>query len=95
MKDLAQIWNKFAGRQYASVNSAEKELRDLSHNRLKRADIDVSSFEQNFSECEGLNYKFTEELDFADRKDAIINRLFERRKKGQIARQPKCKFLLL
>ncbi|XP_013176595.1 PREDICTED: scavenger receptor class B member 1-like isoform X1 [Papilio xuthus] len=95
MKDLAQIWNKFAGRQYASVNSAEKELRDLSHNRLKRADIDVSSFEQNFSECEGLNYKFTEELDFADRKDAIINRLFERRKKGQIARQPKCLFLFL
>lgn len=65
------------------------ELKDLPINRLKRSDID--NFEANLAECEVLNNKFNDDLEFNNRKDAIINRLFERRKHGQIARQPKCK----
>ncbi|CAH2056127.1 unnamed protein product, partial [Iphiclides podalirius] len=95
MKDLVQIWNRVAGKSYSSVNTAERELRDLSHNRLKRADIDAANGEDHYSECEGLNHKFNDDFDFTERKDAIINRLFERRKKGQVARQPKCLFILL
>ncbi|CAK1592881.1 unnamed protein product [Parnassius mnemosyne] len=95
MKDLVQIWNKVAGGQYSTVNLAERELRELTNNRLKKSDFDASTFEENFSECEGLNHKFNDDFDFTDRKDAIINRLFERRKKGQVARQPKCLFILL
>ncbi|KAJ2943334.1 hypothetical protein O0L34_g12141 [Tuta absoluta] len=92
MKELVQIWNRVTGRQYPS---GERELRDLSHNRLKKGDIDTSAFESNFSECEGLNNKFNDDSDFSDRKDAIINRLFQGRKKGNVTRQPKCLFMLL
>ncbi|XP_072948525.1 scavenger receptor class B member 1-like [Epargyreus clarus] len=95
MKDLVQIWSRVTGRQYTNVNSGERELGDLSHNRLKKADYDTSAFEANFSECEELNSKFTDDIDFNERKDAIINRLFEKRKKGQVARQPKCLFIFL
>lgn len=68
------------------------ELKEFSNNRIKRSEID--NFEANFAECEVLNSKFTDDLEFNNRKDAIINRLFERRKKGQIGRQPKCKFFI-
>ncbi|XP_047542483.1 scavenger receptor class B member 1-like isoform X1 [Vanessa atalanta] len=94
MKDLVQIWNRVTGRQYASVNSNEKELKDLTHNRLNKADIDTSAFEINLSECEGLNNKFNDDLDFNERKDEIINRLFKRRRSGHVGRQPKRLFLL-
>lgn len=89
MKDLVQIWNRVANRRYSN-NVTERELKELSNNRLKISDIDKANFEANLAECEGLNSRF-EEIDFSDGKDAIINRLFEQRKKGQIARQPKCK----
>lgn len=89
MKDLVQIWNRVSNRRYSN-NVTERELKELTNNRLKISDIDKSNFESNLAECEGLN-KF-EDIDFTDGKDAIINRLFEQRKKGQIARQPKCKF---
>lgn len=78
------------GRQYQ--NASEREMREMPNNRLKKGDIDTSTFEANFSECEGLNNKFNDNFDFNERKDVIINRLFERRKKGQVARHPKCKF---
>lgn len=91
MKDLVKLWNRVAGRQYSSVNTADRELRDVTNNRLKSFDYDGNSFEANCSECEGLN-KY-DELDFNEQKDAIINRLFGRRKKGHITRQPKRKFL--
>lgn len=90
MKEFVQIWNNVAGRRYSSVNTADREMRELS-NKLKK-DCDTSTFEANFTECEGLNNKFNDDLDFSDRKDAIINRLFERRRKGQVARQPTCEF---
>lgn len=94
MKDLVQIWNRVTGRQYA--NATEREMREISNNRLKRSDIDTSALESNFSECEGLNNKFNnDDIGFNQQKDAIINRLFERRKKGQVARHPKGKFLKL
>ncbi|XP_045529343.1 scavenger receptor class B member 1-like [Pieris brassicae] len=89
MKDIVQLWGRVTGRPY-SVNN-ERELRDFTNNRLKN--IESANFEANFSECEDLN-KY-DELDFNERKDAIINRLFERRKKGHIARQPKRLFVLL
>ncbi|CAK1546517.1 unnamed protein product [Leptosia nina] len=87
MKDLVQIWSRVTGRQYSSVNTGERELRDFTNNRLKNLDLDSGTYEANFSECEGLN-KY-DDLDFNERKDAIINRLFEKRRKGQITRQPK------
>ncbi|CAF4957295.1 unnamed protein product [Pieris macdunnoughi] len=87
MKDIVQLWGRVTGRPYA-VNT-ERELRDFTNNRLKN--IESVNFEANFSECEDLN-KY-DELDFNERKDAIINRLFERRKKGRITRQPKRKLL--
>ncbi|CAH0404434.1 unnamed protein product [Chilo suppressalis] len=93
MKDFAQIWNRVTTRRYSNVNLGDRELCDLSTNRLKRSDL--NTFELNFAECEGLNNKFNDDLDFNERRDAIINRLFERRKKGQVARQPKCLFLFL
>lgn len=89
MKDLVQIWNKVTNRRY----SADKEMKDLTNNRLKRIEIEKSNIECDFSECEGLNN--FEDIDFNEKKDAIINRLFERRKQGQVARQPKCLFILL
>lgn len=88
MKDLVQIWNNVAGRRYSSVNTSE--LKDLPDKRHRRSEID--NFEANFAECEVLNSKFSDDVDFNNRKNAIINRLFERRKQGQIARQPKCKY---
>ncbi|XP_059057666.1 scavenger receptor class B member 1-like [Achroia grisella] len=95
MKDIVQIWNRVTTRRYSTVNTTDRELCDISSNRLKRTDIDTSAIEANLAECEGLNNKFNDDLDFSQRKDAIINRLFERRRKGQVARQPKCLFLLL
>lgn len=92
MKDLVQIWNKVGNRRYSNVHPGDRELGDLSNNRLKRSDL--NNFEVNFAECEGLNNKFNDDIDFNRRKDAIINRLFERRRKGQMTRQPKCKFFL-
>lgn len=89
MKDIVQIWNRVANRR-CSNNVTERELKELSNNRLKVSDIDKSNFESNLAECEGLNNR---EIDFSEGKDAIINRLFEKRKQGQIGRQPKCKFL--
>lgn len=89
MKDLVQIWNRVTGKQYPN---GDKELGEMTNNRLKKGDIDTSTFESNLSECEGLNGKY-DELDFNDRKDVIINRLFERRKTGHVARYPKGKFL--
>lgn len=86
MKDLVQIWNRVTSKQYTS---SEREMGEMPNNRLKKGDIDTSTFEANFSECEGLNNKFNDDLEFSDRKDDIINRLFERRKKGQMARWPK------
>lgn len=65
-------------------------MKDLSNNRLKKSEIDT--YEANLAECEVLNCKFNDDLEFNNRKDAIINRLFEKRKKGQIGRQPKCKY---
>lgn len=91
MKEIVQIWNRVTGKQYSSVNSNDKELRDLSKNRLRR-DIDTSTFEANLSECEGLNSKFSDDLDFNDRKDQIINRLFAKRRQGQTTRKPKCEY---
>ncbi|XP_053622044.1 scavenger receptor class B member 1-like isoform X1 [Plodia interpunctella] len=95
MKDFVQIWSRVTGRRYSSVNTNDRELRDLSNNRLKRGDIDTSAIEANLAECEVLNSKFVDDLDFNDRKNAIINRLFERRRQGHIGRQPKCLFILL
>jgi hypothetical protein len=89
MKDLVQIWNRVTARRYSNVNISDRELGDLSNNRLKKSDI--RNFEANFAECEGLNNKFNDEIDFNERKDAIINKLFEQRRKGQLGRQPKCK----
>lgn len=91
MKDFVQIWNRVTGRRYSAVNTSDRELRELSNNRLKKGDIDTSTFEANFAECEGLNTRY-DDLDFSERKEAIINRLFDRRKKGQVTRTPKCKF---
>lgn len=85
------MWNSVANRRYSNVNT--NELKDLSHNRLKKSDID--NFEVNFVECEVLNSKFNDDLEFNNKKDAIINRLFERRKRGHVGRQPKCLFILL
>lgn len=90
MKDLVQIWNRVGARRYSNVNTSDRELGDLTNNRLKKSDL--SNFEVNFAECEGLNNKFNDDIDFNDRKDAIINRLFERRRKGHMTRQPKSKF---
>ncbi|KAJ8706358.1 hypothetical protein PYW08_010984 [Mythimna loreyi] len=90
MKDLVKIWNNVAGRRYSSVNTSE--LKDFDK-RPRRSEID--NFEINLAECEILNNKFNDDLQFNDRKNAIINRLFERRKKGQFARQPKSLFILL
>lgn len=90
MKDFVQIWSRMTGRRYSSVNTTDRELGDLSSNRMKRSDLDTSAIEANFAECEVLNTKFGEDSDFNDRKDAIINRLFERRKQGHVGRQPKC-----
>lgn len=89
MKDLVQIWNHVSNRRYSNVNTSDRELKEISNNRLKKSDIDT--FDSNFTECEGLNNKFNDDIDFNNRKDAIINRLFERRKQGQVGRQPKCK----
>lgn len=86
MKDFVRILNQISNRRYSATDKDVKE----THNRLKR--IDLEKIDSNYAECEGLNAKF-EEIDFNDRKDAIINRLFEKRRKGQLARQPKCKFL--
>lgn len=74
--------------------NGEKELRETSNNRLKRGDVDALNFEANFSECEGLNRLNSkyDEFEFTDRKDALINRLFERRKSGHVGRHPKGKF---
>ncbi|CAH1642241.1 unnamed protein product [Spodoptera littoralis] len=83
MKDLVKIWNNVTGRRYSSVNTSE--LNDF--NKQRRSEID--NFEANLAECEILNNKFNDDLEFNDKKNAIINRLFERRKKGQIGRQPK------
>ncbi|XP_045508630.1 scavenger receptor class B member 1-like isoform X1 [Colias croceus] len=94
MKELVQIWSRVTGRRYSSVNTGERELRDFGNNRLKNIDLDAVNFDANLSECEGLN-KFNDELDFNERKEAIINRLFERRKKGHVTRQPKRLFILL
>lgn len=88
MKDFVRIWNQISNRRYSCP---EKDVAE-SHNRLKG--IDLERIDSNYAECEGLNAKF-EEIDFNDRKEAIINRLFERRKKGHFARQPKCLFLWL
>ncbi|XP_075988798.1 scavenger receptor class B member 1-like isoform X1 [Anticarsia gemmatalis] len=90
MKDLVQIWNSVANRRYSSVNTSE--LKDLPQG-IRRSEIE--NFEANFVECEALNSKFNDDLEFNNKKDAIINRLFERRRKGQIGRQPKCLFVLL
>ncbi|XP_063898685.1 scavenger receptor class B member 1 isoform X1 [Helicoverpa armigera] len=90
MKDLVQIWNNVANRRYSSVNTSE--LKDFN-NRHRRSEID--NFEANFAECEALNNKFNDDLEFNDRKNEIINRLFERRRQGHIGRQPKCLFILL
>lgn len=87
MKDLAQIWNRVTGKQYPN---GDRELGESPKNRLKKGDVDTSTFEGNFSECEGLNCRY-DELDFNDKKDAIINRLFERRKRGHVGRYPKGK----
>ncbi|XP_061381454.1 scavenger receptor class B member 1-like isoform X1 [Danaus plexippus] len=95
MKELVQIWNRVTGRQYSSVNVQDKELRELSNNRVKKGDIDTSVFEANLSECEGLNNKFNEDYQFNERKDQIINRLFTRRRSSQsIAKQPNRLFIL-
>lgn len=88
MKDLVQFWNVVTGKHYPN---GDKELGEMPNNRLKRGDVDTSTFEANFSECEGLNSKY-DEPDFSDRKHAIINRLFERRKSGHVGRYPKGKF---
>lgn len=89
MKDLVQIWKRVTGKQYPN---SDKEMKEMPNNRLKRGDVDNLTYEANFSECEGLNSKY-EELEFRDRKDAIINRLFERRKNGHVGRYPKGEFL--
>ncbi|KAJ0182963.1 hypothetical protein K1T71_000939 [Dendrolimus kikuchii] len=88
MKDFVRILNQISNRKYSAT---DKDVNETL-NRLKR--IDLEKIDSNYAECEGLNAKF-EEIDFNDRKDAIINRLFERRRKGQVARQPKCLFLWL
>lgn len=94
MKELVQIWNRVTGRQYSSVNVQDKELRELSNNRVKKGDIDTSVFEANLSECEGLNNKFNEDYQFNERKDQIINRLFTRRRSSQsITKQPNRKYI--
>lgn len=91
MKDLVQIWNRVNGKQYPN---SDRELGEMTNNRLKKGDVDTSTFEANFSECEGLNSRY-DELDFNDRKHAIINRLFERRKSGHVGRYPKGEFFFL
>lgn len=91
MKEFVQIWNSVTGRRYSSANPGDRELRDLS-DRLKNGNVNTSSFEANFAECEGLNNKFNDE-DFSQRRNAIINRLFERRRQGQMTRHPTCKFI--
>ncbi|KOB68583.1 Uncharacterized protein OBRU01_18050 [Operophtera brumata] len=63
MKDLVQIWNRVSNRQYSN-NVTDRELNELTNNRLKVSDIDKSNFEGNLGECEGLN-KF-EDIDFND-----------------------------
>lgn len=88
MKDLVQIWNRVTGKQYPN---GDRELGEMPNNRLKRGDVDTSAFEANLSECEGLNNKY-DDLDLSDRREAIINRFFERRKTGHVARYPKGKF---
>ena len=88
MKDLVQIWNNVANRRYSSVNTSE--LKDLG-NKHRRSEIE--NFEANFAECEAFNNKYNDDLEFNNKKNAIINRLFERRKQGQIGRQPKSKCL--
>ncbi|GBP57048.1 hypothetical protein EVAR_45803_1 [Eumeta japonica] len=95
MKDLVQIWSRVTGRQYAAVDTAEdrgRELGELAGERpaaaRRRVDVDAATLESNAVECEALNSRFDQE-DFAGRREAIISRLFERRRKGQLARQPK------
>lgn len=78
MKDLVQIWNRVSDRRYSAVNVTE--VNDLPN---KKCDGKLENFD-----CE-LNF---EEIDFNEKKHAIINKLFERRRKGQITRQPKCKY---
>lgn len=80
-----QIWNN-VNRRYSAVNT--NELKDLA-NKHRRSEID--NLEANFAECEAFNKKFNDDLEFNNKKNAIINRLFERRKQGQFARQPKSK----
>lgn len=92
MKELVQIWNRVTGRRYSAVNSNDRELGDLSNHRIQNGDIENFNFDGTLSECEGLNSRF-EDVDFSEKKrHAIINRLFERRRKGHVARQPKSKF---
>lgn len=90
MKDLVRIWKRVTGKPYPNG----EELRETSNNRLKMGDVDALNFEANFSECEGLNSKY-DEFEFTDRKDALINRLFERRKSGHVGRHPKGKFKII
>lgn len=89
MKELVQIWSRVTGRRYSAVNTNDRELRDFSNNRWQTDDL-----HGNLSECEGLN-RFSHGNEFHDKKNVIINRLFEKRKKGQITRQPKSAFLFL
>lgn len=89
MKDLVRIWNQMTTRRYSAVNSNDRELKEITNNRLQGNYVDSSN--GHMSECEGLNSRF-EDIEFNERKDAILNRLFERRRKGNVARHPKSKF---
>lgn len=90
MKELTNFWDHMRGRRYSAVDSNDRELRDLT-NRIQA--VDLANFESNGTECEVLNAKF-DDVEFNTRKEAIINRLFERRRKGQVARHPKGKFYM-
>nr|QRG28739.1 scavenger receptor class B member 1 [Antheraea pernyi] len=94
MKDFVQILNRVSSRRCSNTTTNERELRDLTNNRFKYPEIDKDRLDPNIAECEGLNGKF-EDIDFNGRRAAIINRLFEKRRKGELGRQPKCLFILL
>lgn len=87
MKDLAPMWNNPGDMRYSAVNMDES--KDVTNNHPRRPEID--NIEANFDRCETVNKKINGNGEFSFRSNAVLNRLFERRKKGQIGRQPKSK----
>lgn len=88
MKDFVQIFNRVSSQRCSGAN-IDRELRELTNNRLKCNDIDKSRHGSIAVECDG--HSMFEDIDFGEKRNAIINRLFERRRQGQLTRQPKCK----